>query len=59
MNKITLINRFFELSEKMMRMFPDWITGKSEVMKQKYYKKYGARDYTGLIRRNKIRTMSA
>ncbi len=59
MNKITLTNRFVELSEEMMRMFPDWITGKSEVMKQKYYKKYGARDYTGLIRKNKIRTMSA
>lgn len=59
MKKIDLASRFIELSEKLVRIFPDWITGKSEVMKQKYYKKYGARDYSELIRRNKIRTMSA
>jgi hypothetical protein len=59
MNKIPYINRLTELSEKLTQLFPDWVTGKSDVMKNKYYKKYGARDYSQLIRRNKISNMSA
>ena len=59
MIKIPNINQFVKLSEKLTQVFPDWITGKSDVIKNKYYKKYGARDYSQLIRQNKIRTMSA
>ncbi len=48
----------YKAAERMMLLFPDWVTGKNEVMKQKYYIKYGARDYRILIKQNKTRIMA-
>jgi uncharacterized protein involved in response to NO len=45
-------------AEKLADVFPDWITGKSEIMDQKYYSKYGATDFRDMIRRNKTHTMA-
>lgn len=58
MIKISLLDRFIELSDKLSGILPDWITGRSDVIKRKYYKKYGAVDCSRLIRRSKVRTMS-
>lgn len=59
MDHTTLIRRFFELCDQLTVTLPDWITGRSDIMKQKYYKKYGTRDFSLLILRNKARTTAA
>jgi len=46
------------VSELLTDLLPDWLTGKSDIMKQKYHVKYGSKDFSMLIRQNKIRTMS-
>jgi len=58
MKHLNIQNQFYKAAERMMLLFPDWVTGKSEVMKQKYYIKYGTRDYRILIKRNKTRIMA-
>ncbi|HWQ77680.1 MAG TPA: type II secretion system F family protein [Anaerovoracaceae bacterium] len=57
MKQFSFLDFFYKTAEKAALVLPDWITGKSEVMDQKYHIKYGARDYSGLIRQNKTRTM--
>ena len=57
MKKINFIEFFYTTSEKLSLVLPDWITGKSDVMGQKYHIKYGTGDYSRTIRRNKTRTM--
>jgi len=49
---------FFKKAEKLTLLFPDWITGKSEVIRQKYHTKYGAGDFSRLVGQNKTRTMA-
>lgn len=58
MKLLSFIDCFCKIAEKLTLVLPDWITGKSEVMGQKYHIKYGARDYSRLIRKNKTRTMA-
>lgn len=54
------ICKIFQItSEKLLLYLPDWITGKRDVMAKKYYVRYGAGDISGLIRRNKIRTLTS
>jgi len=48
---------FYSLAEKVMMFIPDWITGKSEVMKQKYRVKYGKKDCSTLIYKKKQKVM--
>lgn len=59
MKKFDFPDYFHKAAEKLAALLPDWITGKSDVMKQKYCMKYGARDYSHLIKRNKANTMAA
>lgn len=50
---------FYKASEKITMMLPDWVTGDSTVMRQKYRKQYGWKDSEGLIKQKKIKiTMS-
>lgn len=56
--KAHIFNRLRSAIETLMLICPDWVTGKSEVMQQKYYLRYGARDYRHLIQQNKLRTMA-
>jgi len=58
MKHLSFQDYLFKIAERMMLLFPDWVTGKSEVMKQKYYIKYGARDYRMLIKQTKTRIMA-
>lgn len=58
MKQFHFLSGFYQAAEKLAQIFPDWVTGKSEVMKQKYYRKYGVEDYSRLIRQNKARTMA-
>jgi hypothetical protein len=44
--------------ENMMEKLPDWVTGSSEIMKYKYKKKYGDRECSLIIKRNKARCMA-
>ncbi len=53
-----ILNWLHNVAEMLMLHCPDWVTGKSEVMQQKYYMRYGARDYRHLIQQNKLRTMA-
>lgn len=53
-----LIRWLYNTSDKLAMLFPDWITGKSEVMRQKYKIKYGSKDCGYLIKKNKMRTMA-
>jgi tight adherence protein C len=53
-----LRNRFLKKAEELTRLLPDWFTGRSEVIGQKYYTKYGTGDFAKLISRNKTRTMA-
>lgn len=57
MIKKKLYNLYDRTSEKLLLLFPDWITGKSEIMMQKYYRRYGDRDYRLMIQKNKVQTM--
>lgn len=59
MKSFDFLNYFYRAAEKLALLFPDRMTGSSDVMKQKYRMKYGAGDYSRLIRRNKTRTMTA
>lgn len=58
MRRFPVIDYIYLASEWLMRILPDWITGKSEVMARKYNMKYGPGDYSRMIRRNKTRTMA-
>lgn len=59
MKKFDFLNCFDKAAEMLIRLLPDWVTGKSDVMKQKYCLKYGAGDYSGPIRRNKAKVMTS
>jgi hypothetical protein len=58
MKRFSFTDYFYKTAEKLTLVLPDWITGKSEVMGQKYHGKYGRGDYGRMIRRNKTRTMA-
>ena len=58
MKNVHFTGSFYRAAEKLARILPDWITGKSEVMRRKYHRKYGDEDYTPLVRQNKGRTMA-
>ncbi|HYE69563.1 MAG TPA: hypothetical protein VEA58_13180 [Anaerovoracaceae bacterium] len=58
MKYLNFQDNLYKAAERMMLLFPDWVTGKSEVMKQKYYIKYGERDYRMLIKQTKTRIMA-
>ena len=53
-----ILNWLRSIIETLMMICPDWVTGKSEIMQQKYYIRYGAREYHHLIQQNKLRTMA-
>ncbi|MDD3168876.1 MAG: type II secretion system F family protein [Eubacteriales bacterium] len=57
--KKDIFNRCEKISEKLTLCFPDWITGKSEVMQHKYFRRYGARDSHRLIQQSKAHIMAA
>ena len=59
MKMMHLQNWFFNIAEKLTQLLPDWVTGSSEVIGQKYYTKYGSGDFVKLVRQNKTRTMTA
>ena len=58
-DKDKIMNNFLRIAEKLMLLFPDWITGKREVMEQKYYLKYGSKDCNLLIRISKTHIMAS
>ncbi|HML36679.1 MAG TPA: hypothetical protein PKA19_04525 [Bacillota bacterium] len=58
MKNVHFIGSFYRAADKLARILPDWITGKSEVMGQKYHRKYGDEDFIPLVRKNKGRTMA-
>jgi hypothetical protein len=58
MKMMHLQKQFFDIAEKLTLVLPDWVTGRSEVIGQKYYMKYGTGDFTRQIRQNKTRTMA-
>lgn len=58
MKQYKIHNWFRNWAEKLTLLFPDWITGKSEIMRQKYCMKYGSGNFSHLIRQSKVHTMS-
>lgn len=59
MMRFNLHNIFYKVAEKMMRILPDNLTGDSNILHQKYRKKYGHEDCKQQIKIKKIRTMQA
>ncbi|HHU17714.1 MAG TPA: hypothetical protein GXZ70_05780 [Clostridiales bacterium] len=59
MVRFNLHNTFYKAAEKMMYMLPDNLTGNSNILRQKYRKKYGSKDCSQEIKLKKIRTMQA
>jgi hypothetical protein len=53
------MKRFLRIAEKMTLVFPDWMTGNSDVMRQKFYRKYGADLHDHLINHRKTSIMAA
>ncbi len=58
-NQAKLLKWVNKLTEKMMHQFPDWITGNSDILQQKYRRKYGRKNCDLLIREDKIKIMKA
>ena len=52
------MNRFLHIAEKLAMFFPDWLTGNSEVLRQKYYRKYGSGRHDQMIRQRKTHIMA-
>ncbi|MEL7654599.1 MAG: hypothetical protein AAGU75_01680 [Bacillota bacterium] len=58
MKQFRLIQWLDKSAEKIMLLLPDWVTGNSSVMYQKYKKRYGLKDCKSLIKQEKIKTMT-
>ena len=57
MMKRFLIDWYCKTAEKLMQILPDWVTGSSETMYQKYRMKYGDRDCHPMVRQKKMHNM--
>ena len=58
MKQYKLMEWIYRASEKIMPFVPDWVTGNTSVMNQKYRKKYGLKDCNLLIKQEKIKIMA-
>ena len=58
MKQFKFMQWIYKSSEKIMLFIPDWVTGNSSVMYQKYRKKYGMKDCNLLIKQQKIKIMT-
>jgi len=54
---MNIIFKIKNIIEKLMILLPDWITGDSRVLFQKYHQKYGDKDCRALVQKKKTRTM--
>ena len=55
--QISLLKWFDKAAERIMCLFPDWVTGNHEIMQQKYRVKYGEKDCTMIISQKKTKIM--